>query len=192
MISARTLATLAFLFVASILPAQVVQERVDLEVVRRIRDEGMNHSRVDSLARHLTDVIGPRLTGSTGMRQANDWTAEQFRAWGLTNVQVEAWGEFGRGWERVSYDGRVVTPYVQALRAIPSGWTGSTNGMVSARVVALSGGLAAVASARAGSLRGQLLMPAWLGALRHLERFALGTPYPEVASRLACLFGQPR
>lgn len=158
MISARSLATLAFLLIAPTLPAQVVQERVDLDVVRRIRDEGMSHSRVDSLARHLTDVIGPRLTGSTGMRQANDWTAEQFRAWGLTNVQVEAWGEFGRGWERVSYDGRIVTPYVQALRAIPSGWTGSTNGMVSARVAALSGGLAAVASAHAGGLRGQLLM----------------------------------
>ena len=109
---------------APVLEAQVVEERVDLGVFARIRDEGMNHSRIDSLAHHLTDVIGPRLTGSTGMKRANDWTAEQFRAWGLSNVAVEPWGQFGRGWERVRFSARVVTPYVQSLQGIPSGWTG--------------------------------------------------------------------
>ena len=167
MIAHRSFVAALALLAASSLSAQVVQERVDLEVFRRIRDEGLTRSRVDSLAHHLTDIIGPRLTGSTGMRQANDWTAEQMRGWGLTNVQVEPWGEFGRGWERVSYAGRVVTPYVQALRAIPSGWTGSTNGTVTGRVVPLAGGLSAVANARSGAMRGQVLMltpPAYTGA----------------------------
>lgn len=163
----RTLALILALVAAPSLAAQVVEERVDLEVIRRIRDEGLNRSRVDSLARHLTDVIGPRLTGSTGMRKANDWTAERLRAWGLTNVQVEPWGEFGRGWEQVSYTARVTSPYYQELRAIPSAWTGSTNGTVSGRVTALPGGLTAVANARSGSMRGQILMltpPVYTGA----------------------------
>lgn len=109
---------------------QVVQERVDLEVVARIRDEGLNRSQVAELAGYLMDVIGPRLTGSTGMRRANEWTAQKLREWGLANVKVEPWGEFGRGWERVSYSGRILAPFVQPLSAQPVAWTASTKGTV--------------------------------------------------------------
>lgn len=142
---------------APTLQAQVVEERVDLGVFARIRDEGMNHSRIDSLAHHLTDVIGPRLTGSTGMKRANDWTAEQFRAWGLSNVAVEPWGQFGRGWERVRFSARVVAPYVQSLQGIPSGWTGSTKGLVTGRVTPVKGGVAELSS-KPGAYRGQIVM----------------------------------
>jgi hypothetical protein len=114
----------------ALLPAQTVQERVDLSIVQRIRDEALNRSQIPELAGYLTDVIGPRLTGSTGMRRANDWTAQQFRTWGLVNVQVEPWGRFGRGWERVSYAGRMLEPYVQPLNGQPLAWSGSTRGTV--------------------------------------------------------------
>jgi carboxypeptidase Q len=157
---------LAMLFVPSLISAQVISERVDLGVYQRIRDEGLTHSRIDSLAHHLTDVIGPRLTGSPGMRRANEWTAQQFRQWGLSNVQVEPWGEFGRGWERVSYSGRVTSPYVKELRAIPSGWTGSTKGTITARVAVVKGGLAEL-SRSPGAFAGQVVMlnaPAYGGA----------------------------
>jgi len=79
----------------------VAQEAVDLSVVQRIREEGFERSHIEELAHHLTDVNGPRLTGSPGMKRANDWTADMFRKWGLQNVAVEPWGEFGRGWEQV-------------------------------------------------------------------------------------------
>ncbi len=69
--------------VPATLPAQVAQERVDMVVVQRIRTEGLERSQIPQLAHHLTDVIGPRLTGSPAMRRANDWTAEKFREWGL-------------------------------------------------------------------------------------------------------------
>ncbi|MFQ5703153.1 MAG: M20/M25/M40 family metallo-hydrolase [Gemmatimonadales bacterium] len=117
------------------LSAQVAQERVDMAVVRRIRAEGLEHSQIPQLAHHLTDVIGPRLTGSPAMRRANDWTAQKFREWGLQNVTVEPWGEFGRGWERVSYSGQILTPFRQPLAAQPMAWTGSTKGTVTANVV---------------------------------------------------------
>jgi carboxypeptidase Q len=118
-------------------PAQTIAERVDLAVVERIRDEGLNRSGLEPLAWYLTDVIGPRLTGSTGMRRANEWTAEMFRSWGLANVRVEPWGEFGRGWERVSYYGRMLEPFVQPLHATPLAWTGSTPGRVDGPVIAI-------------------------------------------------------
>ena len=117
-----------------LLSAQSVQERVDFSIAQRIRDEALNRSQIPDLAGYLLDVIGPRLTGSTGMRRANDWTAEQFRSWGLTNVRVEPWGRFGKGWERVSFAGRMLEPYVQPLNGQALAWTGSTRGTVTGLV----------------------------------------------------------
>jgi carboxypeptidase Q len=137
----------------------VAQERVDLSVVERIRDEGLNRSRIDELARHLNDVIGPRLTGSTGMRQANDWTAATFRGWGLQNVVVEPWGEFGRGWERVSYAGRITQPFIQPLIAQPLAWSGSTQGTQEGPVVAIEAVTPADLAQYSGRLRGAWILP---------------------------------
>jgi len=120
----------ALLLAATALPAraQVVQERVDLSVVQRIRDEAMNHSQADSLLLYMGDVIGPRLTGSPQILQANNWTAQKLREWGFQNVVVEPWDSlFGRAWERVSYSGRILTPFVQPLHATPQAWSGSTH-----------------------------------------------------------------
>ena len=115
--------------------AQVAQEAVDLSVVQRIREEGLERSHVEEMARWLTEVNGPRLTGSPGMRKANEWTAEQMRAWGLENVVVEPWGDFGRGWQSEAYAGRILTPFEQPLHGQPLAWTGSTPGTVRGRVL---------------------------------------------------------
>ena len=77
--------------------AQIAREAVDLEVVRQIREEGFERSQIEAMARHLTEVIGPRLTGSPGMKKANEWTVRMFEEFGLENVVIEPWGEFGRG-----------------------------------------------------------------------------------------------
>src|SRR5262245_41946848 len=45
----------------------------------------------------LTDVIGPRLTGSPGHVQAARWAAERLKAWGLDNSRLEPF-QFGPGW----------------------------------------------------------------------------------------------
>jgi hypothetical protein len=71
----RPLAAAAFLaaLAAPAIPAaaQVVQERVDLSIVQRIRDEALKHSQADSLLLYMSDVIGPRLTGSLQLKQAH-------------------------------------------------------------------------------------------------------------------------
>src|SRR5271155_2487584 len=38
---------------------------------------------------HLSDVIGPRLTGSAALKKANDWAAGKMKAYGLVNVHHE-------------------------------------------------------------------------------------------------------
>ena len=122
-------------FAASTATAQIIQEKVDLGVVHRIREEGLTRSRIPLFADHLTNVIGPRLTGSTGMRRANEWTAQQFKEWGLANVAIESWGRFGRGWERVSFAGRILDPWIQPVQGSPLAWSGSTKGPVTGAVM---------------------------------------------------------
>src|SRR5579864_4135201 len=72
-------------------------EAVDLEVVTRIRDEGFHRSQALATAAYLTDRIGPRLTGTPELKEANEWTRSQLAGWGLANAHLEAW-RFGHGW----------------------------------------------------------------------------------------------
>src|SRR6185436_1618386 len=57
----------------------------------RIREEGLNRSQVMQTLSYLTDVIGPRLTGSPNLKRANEWTRDKLTAWGLTNAHLEPW-----------------------------------------------------------------------------------------------------
>ncbi len=138
--------------------AQVVDEKVDLAVVQKIRDEGLNRSQIPALAHYLTDVIGPRLTGSPAMKQADEWTAAKLREWGLSNVIVEPWGEFGRGWERVASGARVLEPFVQPLNVQPVPWTGSTRGTVAGPVVIVKADSVQDLAALHGKLKGAIVL----------------------------------
>ncbi len=140
------------------LSAQVARERVDLDVVARIRDEGLSRSQIPEMASYLTDVVGPRLTGSPGIRRAYDWTASTMRGWGLENVAVEPWGEFGRGWENLSVSMRALTPYAQPLEAWPVGWSGSTRGTVKGRAVIVDAQSAEDLAAYRGKLKGAFVL----------------------------------
>lgn len=154
----RSLIALAVFPPAGARAAQVVQERVDLGIVQRIRDEGLNRSHIPTLADYLTNVIGPRLTGSTGMRRANEWTAQQFKDWGLTSVAVEPWGRFGRGWERVNFAGRILDPWIQPLQGSPLAWSGSTRGVVTGPVMIVSVADTADLAKYRGKVRGAWIM----------------------------------
>lgn len=172
-IPVRTVVAAVALALAPAAPAQVAQEAVDLDVVQRIREEGLESSRMEALAGHLTDVIGPRLTNAPGMTRANEWTAEKLEEWGLSNVVIEPWGEFGRGWENVRYSGRVLTPYVQPLVAHPSGWTGSTDGTVRGPVVVVEADSVADLEPYRGRLAG-----AWVLARPEVEMSPEWDPRP--------------
>jgi hypothetical protein len=138
--------------------AQVAQEAVDLDVVRAIREEGLERSQIEYLAGYLTDVIGPRLTGSPAMFEANDWTAEKLGEWGLQNVVVEPWGQFGRGWDNLSFSGRIVEPYVQILNALPVAWTASTKGTAKGAATIVAADSTADLEQYKGTLKGKFVL----------------------------------
>jgi hypothetical protein len=91
--------------------------------IQRIRDEGLNRSQVMQTLNYLTDVIGPRLTGSPQMKRANEWTRDKLGAWGLVNNHLEAWGPFGRGWALKRFTAEVIEPQVFPIIAYPKAWS---------------------------------------------------------------------
>lgn len=91
--------------------------------VARIRDEGLNRSQVMKTLSHLTDITGPRLTGSPGLLRASEWSRDQFNAWGLANARLEPWGPFGRGWSLQRFSAQVIAPHAIPLIAYPKAWS---------------------------------------------------------------------
>ena len=94
--------------------------------IERIKDEGMNRSQVMQTLSYLSDVIGPRLTASPGMKRSNDWTRDQLMKWGLQNAHLEAWGPFGRGWTLKRFSAQVSEPLNIPLIAYPKAWSPAT------------------------------------------------------------------
>jgi hypothetical protein len=123
-----------FLFCVSGLPAQSPTEKLDYATIEQIRDEGLNRSQVMDHISWLSDVYGPRLTGSPAILQASDWALKKFNEWGLANGHRETWA-FGKGWSLVRFSAQMMAPQVQPLIGFPASWTPATKGTVTADVV---------------------------------------------------------
>src|SRR6187399_1706188 len=95
---------------AAIVTAAVVtlaaQEPVNDAVIAAIKLEGFQHSQVMDTLSWLSDVYGPRLTGSDNLRRAGEWARDRMKTWGLANAALEPYGMSFRGWtlERFSLE----------------------------------------------------------------------------------------
>ena len=86
-------------------------------------------------AEMMTDVHGPRYANSPGYDAATAWARDTFAGFGLDNVNLEAWGEYGYGWENQYTSVHLTAPRYQPIIAYPIPGTGSTDGKVVAPVV---------------------------------------------------------
>jgi len=111
------------------------EEKVDLDMVSKIRYEGFRNSKIMEIASGLMDGIGPRLTGSPNVKRANEWTRDKLTEFGLVNAHLEPWSPFGRGWSNEYVNVRMMSPDIATLIAYPRPWTPGTNGVVQASVV---------------------------------------------------------
>ncbi len=126
--------------------------------VERIKDEGLNRSQVMQTLGYLTDVIGPRLTNSPGMKRANEWTRDKLAEWGLQNAQLEAWGPFGRGWTLKSFSAQVTEPVAFQLIAYPKAWSPAIKGTLTADVVYVDAKTEADLEKYRGKLKGAIVL----------------------------------
>src|SRR4029450_4692763 len=106
--------------------AQAPREKVDLEVVAKIKEEGLKRSKVMETLSFLTDVYGPRLTGSPLTRTAGEWATKKLTEWGLEKSHLEPWGPFGRGWTLEGFTANMTAPSYSPLIAFPKAWSPST------------------------------------------------------------------
>ena len=137
--------------------APALAQSPDRQAINGIIDQGLNHSEVMQTAEYLTDRIGGRMTNSPQMRQAEAWTQQRFRDWGLSNVRADPF-DFGRGWTAIRSSARMTAPRAMDLRAVPIAWTPSTNGVVSGEVVVAPMTSAADFERYRGKLSGKVVL----------------------------------
>ena len=105
--------------------------------IQRIKGEGMNRSQVMQTLSYLSDVIGPRLTNSPGMKRANEWTRDQLTKWGLQNAHLEPWNFNHPGWLNERLTAHIISPVKDPLVCEVLAWTPSTKGTVQAKAYQL-------------------------------------------------------
>jgi hypothetical protein len=107
---------------------------------------------------YLSDVIGPRLTGSAALKHANDWAAEKMRSYGLSNVHLEPW-TIPVGWERGTAYARIIEPDNGRSLAIASmGWSPGTKGKLQGDVVIVKAKNAQELAAYKGKLKNAIVL----------------------------------
>jgi len=136
------------------------------DAIARIRDEGLNQSQLMETLSHLTEVIGPRLTGSPNLKRANEWTRDKLSGWGLTNAHLEAWGPFGRGWSLKRFSAQLVEPQTIPLIGYPNAWSPGLDKELVADVVYFQARTNDDLQKYEGKLRGAIVLS---GVIRELK-----------------------
>src|SRR5579864_5802362 len=102
----------------------------DAQILSEIRE----HSELMANLEYLSDSIGPRLTGSAQLKQANEWTRDMFAKYGLKNAHLEPW-TMERSWALGHASARIVSPTEHPLTIAAAGWSPSTPGAITGPVV---------------------------------------------------------
>jgi carboxypeptidase Q len=154
----RRLRGLSVLFGLTLGPvALTAGQRAD-DVATRIRAEGLAHSEVMALAAHLTDVTGPRLTGSASFRAAQAYAVAELTGWGAVRARVEPWGPFGRGWQLDHLEVSLTAPGYAPLLAYAKAWSPGTGGPLTGEPVLLNVTQPDELAAYRGTLRGRIVL----------------------------------
>lgn len=128
------------------------------EAAQRIRDAALNHSQVMQTVEYLSDVVGPRLTGSPNLKRAEQYARDRLREWGVVNAHLEGWGPFGRGWSLEGFTANMLSPGFGPLIGYPKAWSPGTNGMVRGEVVYLDVKTTVDLDRYKGKLKGRIVL----------------------------------
>jgi carboxypeptidase Q len=132
----RTLLAAAGIACALTLTAVAQAPDSDLAAMNtKLRAEETSNSKIMWILHEITDVHGPRLTGSPGLREAQDWAVATMKSWGLSNVKLEPWNFNHPGWQNHELEANVLTPFQQLLNVRAVAWTPGTKGLVTGPVL---------------------------------------------------------
>jgi len=131
MLNRRALA-IGLIAILLCLPA-LAQNGAEKDLLDRIRQEEKNNSQIMKTMHMLSDMYGPRLTGSPNHKAAAEWAVKQMTAWGMKNGHLEPW-DFGHvGWLNERLTAMIVSPVKDVLTVEALAWTPSTRGVVTAK-----------------------------------------------------------
>jgi acetylornithine deacetylase/succinyl-diaminopimelate desuccinylase-like protein len=133
-------------------------QEVNASVMQKIRKEGLQNSKVMDIAFNLTDKSGSRLANSAGYARAANYAKETLESWGMQNARLEAWGEFGKGWDLEKMYLAMTAPYYKPLLAWPKTWTSGTKGLKKANIIVVDAKDSASLEMYRGKLKGKLIV----------------------------------
>jgi carboxypeptidase Q len=146
------------------LPLGATGEKIDYEAINKIRQQGLNPqtSQVMEISSWLTDVHGPRLTGSANVKAAGEWAVGKMKEWGLQNVALEPWADkanqFAYGWTNDKFYLAAVSPQAFPIPGTPVSWTPGTDGLVRGEVVLVTETTQEDLQKYAGKLKGKWIL----------------------------------
>jgi carboxypeptidase Q len=117
----RTVLALALAFIVTV--PLVGQEPVNDVVIAQIKTEGFQRSAVMDTLSWLSDVHGPRLTGTPALRRAGEWVRDQLARWGLAGAALESYGSIGRGWVLERFSIEMTEPQFMRITGYPRAWS---------------------------------------------------------------------
>ena len=134
------------------------QEPVDTDVVARIKEEAFQRSQVLDTLSYLTDIYGPRLTGTPAYYEAAVWAKQRLEGWDLANVHLDPYRDDLRGWEMKSYSVEMIEPRYMNITALPDAWTRGTEGEVTGEPIVVDYTSWEALQELKGTLRGRILL----------------------------------
>ncbi len=131
---------------------------VDPVMVARIREEGLQRSRVMEFESYMVDVLGARLTMSRDMQRAQAWALAEMRRMGLANVASEPFMDYGVTWDNEYVSAHMLEPDYTPLTAYPVAHTAGTAGRVTADAMIVDLQTREDLEAQRGKLRGKAVL----------------------------------
>jgi len=159
--------TLSLLTITLSLGAQA-PAGVDPATVNRIRGEAITRSQAMETHWWLSEVYGPRATGTPAYTQGADWVMKKFAEWGLKNIHIERF-PFGQGWTIERFSINMTAPQTAALVGQPRWNSPSTNGPVAAEVVRVEAVTEGDLAKYKGQLQGKIVVSQGVRVVRMLD-----------------------
>jgi hypothetical protein len=181
------------LALACLVASTSAQSPVDLGAISRIKQEALTRSQAMDHVGWMSDVYGPRVTGTPNFQRASDWAMKHFNEWGLANVHQERFA-FGQGWRVERFSAHMLAPEPQPIIGYPRTFSPSTKGTIAGDVVRVDIRSDADFARFQGTLKGKIVLPQTVRRVRMLEdrivlrmnendiAEALTTPVPSAAA----------
>ena len=154
--------------IVCVIATSAAQPAVDLGTISRIKQEALTQSQVMDHVGWMSDVYGPRVTGTPNFQRASEWAMKRFNEWGLANVHQERFA-FGQGWRVERFAAHIVAPEPQPIIGYPRTFSPSTKGTIVGDVVRVEIRTDADLAQYKGTLKDKIVLAQAPRAVRMLD-----------------------